>query len=64
MILVILIVSIIIILIFIVKNRCENFSNIEKPYLWVYWENKDGKPTPPIIEICIEIMRKRLSNNF
>ena len=64
MILVILIVSIIIILIFIMKNRCENFSNIDKPYLWVYWENKDGKPTPPIIEICLEIMIKRLSNNF
>jgi mannosyltransferase OCH1-like enzyme len=46
------------------KNRCENFSNIDKPYLWIYWENKDEKPTPPIIEICLEIMIKRLSNNF
>jgi len=64
MILVILIVCIIIILVFIGNNRCENFSNIDKPYLWVYWENKDGKPTPPIIEACLEIMRKRLSNNF
>jgi len=64
MIIVILIVCIIIILVFIGNNRCENFSNIEKPYLWVYWENKDGKSTPPIIELCLEIMRKRLSNNF
>ena len=65
MILVILIVCIIIILMLIGNNnRCENFSNIEKPYLWVYWENKERKPTPPIIEICLEIMRLRLSNNF
>ena len=46
------------------NNKCENFNNIEKPYLWVYWQNKDGKPTPPIIELCLEIMSKRLSNNF
>jgi hypothetical protein len=65
MIIVILIVCLIIVLILTFnKNRCENFNNIEKPYLWVYWENKDGKPTPPIIELCLEIMRKRLSNNF
>jgi hypothetical protein len=65
MILIILIVCIIIVLIVIINNRkYENFNSIEKPYLWVYWENKDGKPTPPIIELCLEIMRKRLSNNF
>jgi len=65
MIIVILIVCIIIVLIFTGnENKCENFSNIEKPYLWVYWENKDGKATPPIIELCLEIMRKRLSNKF
>jgi mannosyltransferase OCH1-like enzyme len=64
MILVILIVCIIIILIITKNSSCENFSTIEKPYLWVYWENKNGKQTPPIIELCLEIMRKRLSNNF
>ena len=64
MIIVILIVCIIILIIIGTKRRCESFSTIEKPYLWVYWENKDGKQTPPIIEICLEIMRKRLSNNF
>jgi len=65
MLIIILIVCIIIVLLFTGnENKCENFSNIEKPYLWVYWENKNGKPTPPIIEICLEIMRKRLSNNF
>lgn len=65
MILVILIVCIIIIVLIFTENcRCENFNTIDKPYLWVYWENKDGKPTPPIIELCLEIMRKRLSNNF
>jgi len=65
MLIIILIVCIILVLLFTGnENKCENFSNIEKPYLWVYWENKDGKSTPPIIEICLEIMRKRLSNNF
>jgi mannosyltransferase OCH1-like enzyme len=65
MILVILIVCIIIVLIFLLNNRrCEKFSTVEKPYLWIYWENKDEKETPPIIEICLEIMRNRLSNNF
>ena len=59
MIIVILIVCIIILIIIGTNIRCENFSTIEKPYLWVYWENKDGKPTPPIIEICLEIMIKR-----
>jgi len=46
------------------KKSYENFNHVEKPYLWVYWENKDDKPTPPIIELCLEIMRLRLSNNF
>ncbi len=65
MIIVILIICIIIVLILTLnKNSCESFNNIQKPYLWVYWENKDEKPTPPIIELCLEIMRKRLSNNF
>jgi len=66
MILVIFILCMIILLIFILnERRCENFSTVEeKPYLWVYWENKNGKETPPIIEICLEIMINRLSNNF
>ena len=65
MLLVILIVCIIIVLIVMVNiGKCENFSTIEKPYLWVYWENKEDKPTPPIIEICLDIMKKKLSNNF
>lgn len=66
MILVILIICLIIFLIVIEnsKNKCENFVNSDKPYLWVYWENKDGKTTPPIIELCLEIMKLRLSNNF
>ena len=64
MIIVILIICLIILIIIGNNRRCESFSTIEKPYLWVYWENKDGKPTPPIIEICLEIMIKRLSNNF
>ena len=64
-ILIILIICLMIVLFLDDNNkRYENFNHIEKPYLWVYWENKDGKPTPPIIESCLEIMRLRLSNNF
>ena len=70
-ILIILIICLIIIL-FLDDNKKSyenfkdvvNFKDFEKPYLWVYWENKDGKSTPPIIELCLEIMRLRLSNNF
>ena len=62
---IILILLIILIIIFLCKNICyENFNNINKPYLWVYWENKENKSTPPIIELCIEIMKLKLSNNF
>jgi hypothetical protein len=62
---IILILLIILIIIFINKNiGYENFNNINKPYLWVYWENKENKSTPAIIELCIEIMKLKLSNNF
>jgi hypothetical protein len=67
---IILILLIILIIIFLNKDinnkniGYENFNNINKPYLWVYWENKENKLTPPIIELCIEIMKLKLSNNF
>jgi hypothetical protein len=67
---IILILLIILIIIFLNKDinnkniSYENFNNINKPYLWVYWENKENKSTPPIIELCIEIMELKLSNNF
>ena len=50
---IILILLIILIIIFMNKDinnkniGYENFNNINKPYLWVYWENKENKSTPP-----------------
>ena len=64
----IIVLLLILVIIYISKKNSENYNenfNIStKPYLWVYWENKDGKPTPPIIELCLEIMKLRLSKNF
>jgi len=62
---IILILLIILIIILCNQNTySEKFNNLNKPYLWVYWENKENKSTPPIIELCIEIMKLKLSNNF
>ena len=67
---IILILLIILIIIFFnldINNQIiynEKFNNINKPYLWVYWENKENKSTPAIIELCIEIMKLKLSTNF
>ena len=47
-------------LIYLFNNYYENFVSQEKPYAWVYWE---GQMTP-LIELCIEIMKKKLSTNF
>ena len=42
-------------------NNYENYQNIsDKPFVWVYWEG----PKSPLIQLCIEIMTKKLSDNF
>lgn len=54
---IIFILIICILSIFFINNQ-ENFE--EKPFVWVYWEG----PTTPLIELCLEIMKKKLSSNF
>ena len=36
----------------------------EKPYLWQYWDNKDGKKTPAWIELCMETVINKCSKSF
>ena len=56
-----IILIIILIFVYINKNLHENFKiNSEKPYVWVYWEGT----MPPFIELCIQIMNNKLSNDF
>jgi len=35
-----------------------------KPYLWLYWDNIDNKPTPSYIELCYDTVVKNCSNSF
>lgn len=41
-------------------------GNVEdpKPYLWVYWENKDGMQMPGFISLCRKTLRKHCSDSF
>lgn len=34
------------------------------PYLWVYWDNVDGKQTPEYIKLCRETMWKHCQKDF
>jgi phosphorylcholine metabolism protein LicD len=53
------------------KNRSFNKTNnlieynIEtKPILWQYWDNLDGKQTPPYISLCLKTVDKHCSKSF
>ena len=41
-------------------------SRIEsgKPFLWMYWENPQGKPTPPHIRLCWETIKQKCQDDF
>lgn len=36
----------------------------QKPYLWVYWKNKDNAPTPGYISLCRRSLLKHCSQSF
>ena len=36
----------------------------QKPYLWVYWENCNGRTTPGYISLCRKTMIKHCSSSF
>lgn len=47
------------------KNISENFEIIkEKPFLWLYWENKPGETMPIYIELCVESIYKHCEKSF
>jgi len=63
----IIIVIIIILIYFEYYNNKEYFSysSLKKPYLWVYWELKNGAQKPPdYIELCFETIKKNSMKNF
>lgn len=35
-----------------------------KPYLWVYWENKNNNKIPAYIDLCIKTIMKNCSDSF
>lgn len=43
------------------EKPVENFT---KPIIWLYWDNLDGKKTPPIIEICIQTLFNKCGKDF
>jgi hypothetical protein len=47
------------------NNDKEEYFNNQKPYLWVYWELKNGATKPPdYIELCFETIKKHGIINF
>lgn len=36
----------------------------KKPYLWIYWDNIDGKSTPAYIDLCYDSITKNCSDSF
>ncbi len=40
------------------------YNKIKRPYLWQYWDNIDGKPTPAFINLCLKTVDKHCSVSF
>lgn len=49
-----------------IEMPCSVAENavVQKPYLWVYWENVNGNPTPGYISLCRKAMHKHCDNSF
>lgn len=53
----------------ILRGYCRSKNSIvlnkkKKPYLWQYWDNIDGRETPPYISLCMETVDKHCSKSF
>jgi len=47
------------------NNIIQNFENTNnKPYLWQYWDNIDGKKTPAFINLCFKTVDRKCSKSF
>jgi phosphorylcholine metabolism protein LicD len=40
------------------------YNKEKKPYLWQYWDNMEGKPTPAYIDICLKTVDRHCSDSF
>lgn len=40
------------------------YNKIKKPYLWQYWDNMDGKPTPAFITLCLKTVDIHCNKSF
>ena len=45
-------------------NLKVDFNKKRKPFLWQYWDNIDGKPTPAYISLCLKTVDKHCRNSF
>ena len=46
-------------------NNIQNFENSSnKPYLWQYWDNIDGRETPAYINLCFKTVDRKCSKSF
>ena len=62
---IIIIIIIILILLYLLTQQSESFTNTNnKPYLWVYWENVNGKKIPDYIALCLDTIKKHGSTSF
>ena len=45
-------------------NNLIEYNIKKKPYIWQYWDNIDGKSTPPYISLCLKTVDVHCSNSF
>lgn len=63
----------VILILFLIYQSLQNLKNFEdfqniksgkKPYLWQYWDNKEGVETPAYIKLCLKTVDLKCSNSF
>jgi hypothetical protein len=42
----------------------EHFTDVEKPNIWMYWENKKGQSRPAYLDLCLETVQNNCSADF
>lgn len=46
------------------ENFINKYSKINRPYIWLYWENINNKIRPKYLDLCYETILKNCSNSF
>ena len=60
------------VLIYVIICKLHNRLSIElfsipkkdKPYIWMYWDNKPGKQRPEYLDVCLETIQTHCKNSF